>query len=197
MAKYCLSLTGAGTYQTETVAVARAFLERRDWVEVRKLIVDENLLLLNTDGNRKRIGGEILKRLKTLNNQEIELYANAVGDDLAAITWISLCRTYPLVKSFAQEVLVKRYARMIPDLPHTTYDAFADDQRFEHPEFAALTQKSQDKVEIRVFGFLRDCHLIDRSYHITPLYVSPRFVEIVSQEHEEDLALFPKVGVLL
>lgn len=65
--KYCLSLTGAGTYRAETLEVLHTYLEHRDWSEVRRLIVEENLINLNSEGNRKRIGGEIVKRLKTLN----------------------------------------------------------------------------------------------------------------------------------
>lgn len=195
--KYCLSLTGAGTYRAETLEAARAFIECRDWGEVRRLIVEENLISLNSEGNRKRIGGEIIKRLNTFDTEELDFFAHALDDDQLAMLWIALCRTYPIVHSLAREILVPRYANMAPDLPKTAYTAFADDIAFEHPEYARLTDSSKKKIEIRIFGMLRDCRLIDGDFKITPLYPSERFVSLLRETAPKDLELLPKVGALL
>ena len=198
MAKsYCLSLTGAGTYQAETVLTARAYLETPDWAEVRKLIAEENLLGFNTDGHRRRIGSEIIKRLRTLSSDELEMLASATGDDLAALTWLAICRTYPLAYGLSGDVLAGRFERMLPDLPKTAYRAFVEEQAFDHPELAALTESSLKKVETRLFGMMRDCRLINEAFEITPLYPSPRLVDTIRAFRPQDLELFPKAGVLL
>ena len=194
---YCLSLTGAGTYRAETLEVLHAYLECRDWREVRRLVVEDNLINLNSDGNRKRIGGEIIKRLQTLAIEELEYFDESIDDDQSAMLWVALCRTYPILYSFARNVLAARYANMVPDLPKTSYLAFTEEIEFDHPEYARLTESSKKKIEIRIFGMLRDCRLIDSAFLITPLYPSVRFVELVGQTSPEDLKLFPKVGALL
>lgn len=195
--EYCLSLTGASTRYTETMAAARAYADCRNWSEVRNLIVDKNLFGLNSDGNRKRIGGEVLKRLKTLNEDEVIFLADAVGHDQPAMLWVALCRTYPLVYSVSSELLASRFDRMIPDLPRETYRAFIEEEKYDHPELAALTEKSLEKVEIRIFGMLRDCKLLDDSLKITPLYPSEGFVSLLRGANPGDLNLFPKAGALI
>lgn len=195
--RYTLSLTGAGTYKAETLTVAREYLECGDWTEVRRLIVDENLISLNSDGNRKRIGGEIVKRLKTLNADELSFLDSSLDDDQLAMLWVMLCRTYPILREFSTGVLAERYNNMMPDLPKSTYQAFAEEQKLDHPELAALTENSQKKVEIRVFGMLRDCHLIDGDFNITPLYPTGRFVSLLQDHAPDDLKLLPKAGALL
>ncbi len=192
-----MSLTGASTRYSETLAASRAYADCRDWSEVRRLIVDENLFGLNSDGNRKRIGGEVLKRLKTLNEDEVVFLSDAVNHDQPAMLWVALCRTYPIVRSVATELLTARFDRMLPDLPKEAYRAFVEEEKYDHPELAALTEKSLNKVEIRVFGMLRDCKLLDKSLKITPLYPSERFVSLLRNANSEDLELFPKAGALL
>ena len=195
--EYCLSLTGASTRYAETMAAARAYDECRDWAEVRRLIAEENLFGLNSDGNRKRIGGEVLKRLKSLNEEETVFLAGALDHDQPAMLWVALCRTYPIVRSVATGLLVARFDRMLPDLPREAYRAFVEEEKYDHSELAELTDKSLDKIEIRIFGMLRDCKLLDSSFNITPLYPSDRFVSLVGAGAPEDLSLFPKVGALV
>lgn len=195
--EYCLSLTGASTRYIETMAAARAYADCGSWSEVRRLIVDENLFGLNSNGNRKRIGGEVLKRLKTLNEDEAIFLADAIGHDQPAMLWVALCRTYPLVRSVATELLSARFDRMLPDLPKEAYKAFVEEERYDHPELDALTEKSLGKIETRIFGMLRDCKLLDGSFKITPLYPSERFVSLLRTTNPGDLDLFPKAGALI
>lgn len=195
--KYCLSLTGAGTYKQEMVLLARAYLDSGSWDAVKASVVDDNLLQLNTDGNRKRIGSELIKRLKTLSPEELEFLANSIGDDLSAIVWVAFCRTYPFMSEFSNELIAERFARMKPDVTKETYQAFVEDKMYEHPELARLTDASREKVKTRVFGMARDCDLLDRSGAITPIYPSPSFVSLIKRTDSDDLSLFPKVGAIL
>lgn len=194
---YCLSLTGAGTYKQEMVLLARTYLESGSWNAVKASVLDDNLLQLNTDSNRKRIGSELIKRLKTLNPEELEFLAKSTGDDLSAIVWVAFCRTYPFMREFSNELISERFARMKPDVTKEAYQAFVEDKMYEHPELARLTDASREKVKIRVFGMARDCGLLDRSGVITPIYPSPSFVSLIKRADSEDLSLFPKVGAIL
>ncbi|MEQ3363431.1 DUF1819 family protein [Raoultibacter massiliensis] len=195
--KYCLSLTGAGTYKQEMVTLARAYLESGSWDTVKSLILDDNILQLNTDSNRKRIGSELIKRLETLDPDELEFLAASSGDDLSAITWVTYCRTYPFMREFSEELIADRFSKMKPDVTKEVYQAFVEDKMYEHPELAKLTENSRDKVKIRVFGMARDCGLLDRKGTITPIYPSPAFVSLIKRTHAQELSVFPKVGALL
>lgn len=193
---YCLSLTGAGTRKQEMVLLARAYLDKGNWNAVKTSVFDDNLLQLNTVNNKKRIGSELAKRLKTLSEEELEYLASCSGDDLSAIVWVALCRTYPFVREFSNELIAERFAKMKPDVTKEVYQAFVEDKMYEHPELAKLTDASREKVKIRVFGMARDCGLLDRSGAITPIYPGPSFVSLIKRTRPDDLSLFPKVGVI-
>ena len=194
--KYSLSFTSIGARRLETSEVARAYVDCLDWTEVRRRIVEDDIISLNKESTRKRVGGEIIKRLKTLDTDETTFLADAVDDDQLAMTWVAICRAYPVLRSFSTNVVAARFSNMVPDVPRTAWAAFVDEESIDHPELAHLTEKSRKQLETRTFGMLRECRLIDGSYNITPLYPSIRFVTLVRERAPWDLELFPKAGVL-
>lgn len=195
--KYSLSFTSIGVRRLETVEVARAYVEKSDWKEIRRLIVEDNLIALNAEGTRKRIGSEIIKRLRTLDDAEIAFLSDSVDADQLAMLWVAICRTYPILRNFSKNVLSARFASMIPDVPKTAWSAFVEEEELDHPELARITDKSRKQLELRAFGMLRECRLIDKDCNITPLYPSARFASLLRERSPRDFELFPKVGVFL
>lgn len=195
--KYSLSFTSIGARRLETVDVARAYVETPDWGEVRRRIVEDNIVGLNKESTRKRVGSEIIKRLRNLDGEELGFLADALDDDQLAMVWVAICRTYEVLRHFSEDVISARYADMVPDVPRTAWSAFLEEEGFNHPEVGRLTEKSLRQLEIRAFGMLKECHLVDGDGRITPLYPSARFVALLSGRSPEDLELFPKVGALL
>lgn len=195
--KYSLSFTSIGARRLETAEVARAFVETPNWVEVRRRIVEDDIISLNKESTRKRVGAEIIKRLKMLDADELAFLADAVDDDQLAMTWLAICRTYQVLYSFSTDVVAARFSNMVPDVPRTVWAAFVDEQSVDHPELARLTEKSLKQLELRAFGMLRECRLLDNAGNITPLYPSLRFADLVRERAPQDIELFPKAGVLL
>ena len=79
--KYSLSFTSIGARRPETVEVARAYVDCFDWTEVRRRIVEDNIISLNKESTRKRVGSELVKRLRMLDTDEMAFLADAVDDD--------------------------------------------------------------------------------------------------------------------
>lgn len=119
--KYSLSFTSIGARRLETVEVARAYVNCSDWAEVRCRIVKDDIISLNKESTRKRVGGEIIKRLRMLDVDEVSFLANAVDDDQLAMTWVAICRAYPVLHSFSTDVVAARFAKMVPDVPRTAW----------------------------------------------------------------------------
>ena len=195
--KYSLSFTSIGLRRLETAEACRAYTDCGDWTEVRRRIVEDDILSLNKESTRKRVASEVIKRLRTLDEEETAFLADAVGDDQLAMTWVAVCRTYPILRAFSTRVVAARYAKMMPDVPRTAWAAFVDDEELDHPEIGRLTDKSRHQLELRAYGMLRECRLIDAEYNITPLYPSLRFADLVRSRESLDLEIFPKVGALL
>lgn len=195
--KYSLSFTSIGLRRLETAEACRAYADCGDWAEVRRRIVEDDILSLNKESTRKRVASEVIKRLRALDDEEAAFLADAVDDDQLATIWVAVCRTYPILRAFSTRVVAGRYAKMMPDVPRTAWAAFVDDEELDHPEIGRLTEKSRHQLELRAYGMLRECRLIDAEYNITPLYPSQRFAGIVRGRDPRDLEVFPKVGVLL
>ena len=195
--KYSLSFTSIGARRFETAEVARAFVDTPDWTEVRRRIVEDDIISLNKESTRKRVGAEIIKRLRMLDADEVTFLADAIDDDQLAMTWLAICRTYPVLYSFSTDVVAARFSNMVPDVPRTAWAAFVDEQSVDHPELARLTEKSLKQLEFRAFGMLRECRLLDNAGNITPLYPSARFADLIRERAPQDIELFPKAGVLL
>ena len=117
--KYSLSFTSIGARRLETAEVARAFVETPDWAEVRRRIVEDDIISLNKESTRKRVGAEIIKRLKMLDADELAFLADAVDDDQLAMTWLAICRTYQVLYSFSTDFVAARLSNMVPDVPRT------------------------------------------------------------------------------
>lgn len=195
--KYSLSFTSIGARRPETADLARAYVDCLDWTEVKRCVIEDNIISLNKESTRRRVGSELIKRLKMLDADEMAFLADAVDDDQLAMIWVVICRTYPVLRAFSTEVVATRFSKMVPDVPRTVWEAFIEEESIDHPELAHLTDKSRRQLEIRAFGMLRECHLLDDAYNITPLYPSTRFTTLIRVHAPQDIELFPKVGVLL
>lgn len=191
--KYLLSMSGSTARVQESLIAARAYLELGDWQTVRKSIVDDNLFQINAVSSRKRVGQEIVKRLRTLSDNEVEFLASSAGDDRCAMLWVAICRTYKFVRDFSQQALAERYDHSAIDLPIEVYDVFFDKQAEIHPELDRLTKSGRSKMRSVVFKMLRECRLINDENKITPLYTSPAFTEVLGENRADELALFPGV----
>ena len=79
--KYCLSMSGSSVRRAETVETANLYLELGDWSEVRKRVIEDNVYQLNAESSRKRVSGELIKRLRTLSDAELRFLVDSYGDD--------------------------------------------------------------------------------------------------------------------
>lgn len=189
--EYCLSMSGSAVRVSESMLAAELYLEHGDWDEVRNRIVDDNLFQLNAESSRKRVALEIVKRLRTLTEGELDFLARAYGDDRLAMLWVAVCRTYPFVRELSEREIAGRYNRTIPTFTETAYEAFFDEQVDIHPELAELTGGSCKKMRNQIFVMLKECRLLADDGTITPLYPSPAFASALDAKHAEDLHLFP------
>ena len=190
---YCLSMSGSSVRRPETVETASIYLELKDWTETRRRVIAENVYQLNAESSRKRVAGELIKRLRTLTDEEIRFLVDSHLDDQSAMLWVSVCRTYPFVSGLSATVLRDRYESGIPTYTEGAYEAFFGQEAAIHPELERLTSKGKKKMRNQIFRMLVECDLITEDGTITPIHPSPAFVRAIDAEHQDDLDLFPGV----
>lgn len=191
---YPLSFIGAGARREDMLVLAKAYLACDDWDEVRRQVLDDNLLTLNRRSTARRIGRELMKRLQTLSRDELVFFANSLDDDAHAMLWVAICRPCPFLRDLSEQLVAGRYADMQWDLPDQAVRAFIEDQKLEHPGLARTSPSTQNKLRTHSLAMLRDCRLRACDGHITPLYPSRAFVALIRARHPRDLLLFPRVG---
>lgn len=191
--KYCLSMSGSSVRRAETVETARLYLELGDWAEVRRRVMVDNVYQLNAESSRKRVAGELIKRLRMLSDTELRFLVDSYGDDQSAMLWVAVCRTYEFVSGLSASVVRDRYASGIPTYTDGAYEAFFDQEAELHPELVALTAESRKKMRNQVKRMLVECGLVTEDGTITPIHPSPAFASAIDAARREDLDLFPGV----
>lgn len=189
--KYSLSMSGSKVRMQESMMAVEMYNEVKDWDEVRRTIVDDNLFQLNAISSRKRVTAEVVKRLRTLTDQELEFLQGSYGDDRCAMFWVAVCRTYQFVYDLSEQMIAGRYNRTIPDFTMEAYDAFFEEQAEVHPELTALSEEGRKKIRNQVFLMLSECRLLSEDNMITPLHPTPMFKNALDPSRKDDLKLFP------
>ena len=159
-------MSGSSVRRPDTLATARTYLEQRDWAKTRKQVVDENLYQLNAESSRKRVAGELVKRLQTLTDEELSFLVASYGDDQSAMLWVSVCRTYEFVHDLSIGILKERYESGIPTYTTGAYETFFEEQAALHVELERLTPGSRKKMRNQVFLMLAECRLLSEEVEL-------------------------------
>ena len=95
--KYALSYTAAGLRRIETATLAEAYLGAcgGDWDALRKSSVEDDLLMIKQESSRKRVTGELIKRLKNYTPAEMKAIAAGLNSEAGnAVVWVGLRANY-------------------------------------------------------------------------------------------------------
>lgn len=190
MTRYLLSFTASPIRRAECVTLSRKYLELNDWQLVRKAAIDEDLLMLHSESSRKRVSGELIKRLKNLGPKELAKLADAQTTTPAqfAILWVAVCRTYEFVSDFTQQVVAERWGTGRGTLPYGAYEEFCSEAALVHPELAKLAEGTKGRLRNQLYQMLREMGFIDESLNLNPYLLPAECSGLVAPA---DLRFFP------
>ena len=190
MIKYALSFTAASIRRPECVILARAFAQTPDWDVVRHACIEEDLLMIRSESSRKRVSGELVKRLRNLSADELAYLALpcADADGQGAILWVAVCRTYPFVADFVCQVVADRWHSGKRDLPVGAYESFFEEASLVHPELARLSDLTRPRLRNQLYQMLRETGLVADDLTIRPYLVPLSAKDLLGPA---ELAFFP------
>lgn len=185
-----LSLTLRPALINESRIVAEVFIHLRDWNLVREEVLINNLLQARTESTSKTIYGEVSKRLKNLNYDELKLF---VESDLDAqhIVWLAICRQYAFTYQFAIEVISEHYSKSMFQLYVEDYDAFFNAKAEWYSNLDTITQQSRYKAQQIMFKMLDECGLIDKNKVMIHQQISQALKELIQQTNVDYLRIYP------
>ena len=189
--KYSLSFTTGGLFHRESLILAALYLDLGDWKSVRDKVITENVLQTRTLNTLKRVCNEVVSRLKTLNQGELEFLVEGSRQEQAYLLWLAVCRRYRFIADFAVEVLRERYITLKNDLTLDDFDSFFNRKSEWHLELDAITPSTRSKLRQVLFRILREADLLTANNMIHAAMLSPRLVELIHQGSQRDVLYFP------
>ena len=189
--RYALSFTTGALLAREAVLLAPLYLEQRDWVQVRDLAVEGNLLQARTRRTGVRLARETVQRLSALADDEVDLLIEATASERAGLMWAAACRHYVLIGEFAEEVLRERFLLLASTLEYQDFDSFVRAKALWHEELADIKGSTLQRLRSNLFKMLREAELLSPAGNILPAVLSQRVAAVLSARSPSDLRFFP------
>ena len=192
--KYSLSFTTGAALLPETIAIAHLVVELGDWADVKKVVLAQNTLQARTESTLKKLYGEISRRLKNLNEEELALLATGNDEEQKHIIWLAICRHYVFIHDFAMEVIFEHFDRGRYPLMLDDYDAFFNAKAEWHSNLDNSSSQTKSKARQVLFKMLRECGVLNDHKEIVPQNLSDRLKDLIQNKDIEQIRLFPGAG---
>jgi hypothetical protein len=187
--KYLMSFTTGGLFYTESLSLLELY--QGDWEYVYTQALEQNTLQTRVESTAKRVLKEILNRLKTLTQEEIELLHHGSSSEQKYLLWLSVCRRYTFIYDFAVEVIRERYLTLKYDLPVDEFETFYNAKEQWHEELEKITEGSRYKQRTVLFKILREAEIIDTNKFILPAMLTDELINSIAKHNTNDLMIFP------
>ena len=188
MNKYLLSFTAATVLPADMRLIAQEYLHYQSWDALLQNINFENVLGRRTLSTSKRIGLELVRRLRSLEEQELSSLVDADPADTKALSWVAVCRTYDFIRDFMIEVVRDRYLAGAKEVTATDYMAFFSQKTIFHPELISISETTQNKLRQVLFKMMEEVDILEKKTHIVPTILPSHLMSILPYE---DYACFP------
>jgi len=189
--EYSMSFTAASLFPAESLALAKVYAETRNWEETRQQALQANLIQKRSYSSIMRQVPELIKRLKNLNDTQIEQLLSANDHEQKHILWLAVCKTYPFMKEFAQEILNEHYHGFNNRIEAADVRAFFDAKAVTFPKLQDLSVQTQKKVISETMTLLRQAELISAKNEILPLFMTASLEACLSEEDDEYRRIYP------
>lgn len=189
--RYALSFTTGGLLEREAAVLAPVYIEHRDWVKVRDLAVEQNVLQARTYRTGVRLVRETVKRMSALADREVEILADVTATERGHLMWAAACRRYDLVGEFAEEVLRERFLTLAGTVSYEDYDSFYRAKAMWRDELDAVSAATYKKLRQVLFKMMVEAGLLTAKGAIEPALVSARVAECLIERTPSDIRFFP------
>jgi len=171
--------------------VAALYSERQDWAEVRKKVIENNLLQARTQASLQRICREVCSRLKTLNEAELHLFITGTTQEQKYLLWVAFCRRFRFIRDFAVEVLHEKVFTLHRQITQEDYNAFLNSKAEWHKELDRIKPATHRKLRQVLFRMLREVDLLDAENVLKDVVLPPRLRGLIARSPHDDFLVFP------
>ena len=157
---YLMSYTAAGLMYPESLAIVDAYLKTYDWEKTREQILTENLLQKRNPASMKRQRQELVKRLKTLTDNELSDLIAADPETQRKWLWTAICRTYPFINELNSELLPEKAHSSDPFITTADIRNFYDQKSLDHPALRDYTETTREKLITTAMRLMKQAEVL-------------------------------------
>lgn len=189
--KYRLSFTSGGMFLDESAQAIRFYGQLQDWDKVRQALVDEQVISYKTLSSATRLSREIILRLQTFQNNEIEFLLNADLQERRALMWVAICRTYRIIPDFVRSVLTERLLSLRNDLSPQDFSGFLEDQALLHDEVAQLRPSTRTKLQTCLYRMLIEAEFYNKKTGLQKASLPLTVKRLIEVNSPLEVSFFP------
>ena len=187
--RYLMSFTTGGLFYAESLLLLDLY--RGNWDDVYIQALDRNVLQARVVSTAKRVLREIISRLRTLTEEELELLEEGSASEQKYLLWLSVCRRYVFIGEFASEVIRERYLTLKHDLPAEEFEIFYNAKEQWHEELEKIAESTRNKLRTVLYRILREAEIIDANRLILPAMLTDELIHTIAKHNANDLMIFP------
>ena len=191
---YRLSFLVGGLLAEEAAIAAPVYLKLCDWRATRAALDHGNLLHCRTRASAVRTSRELVQRMQTLADAEVEYLASAPSTDRKLLLWVSACSRYEFVAEFAEEVLRDKFLLGVGVLATEDFERFWASKTLWHEELEALQPSTQRKLRTNLFLAMLQAGLLTEDGLIVSPLLSREGEVFLGQRTPSDVRCFPVGG---
>lgn len=180
------TLTGLKPYQASLLA--KKYLEVGDWINVRDYAYKENVFETSRKSTSDRYSHHLVKILSSLDAKQLEIVAEGSEKNRLAILWMGFCIAFPLVGTFAAEVLCEKFRNRSFNLKPEDLWEYLANKSVDYTNLVDMSDAMRSKVKSVVFYNLRDAGYLNSLDEIQPANLSGLAKDAIGYEN---LCFFP------
>jgi len=194
--KYNLSFIGASLFPNESIKISKLYLELKNWPEVQKIVLEENILQKNKLSTTKREYSELKKRLENLSFPLLEYLVTATHDMVKLTLIYSICKASHIIYDFIIEVIREKYLLFDYTLLDMDYERFIRTKE-EIELLPPISDKTAKKTKNMIFKILEQGGILNdvKERQIQRPYIDEQLLKLI-YKHDRYADKYLKIFLL-
>jgi hypothetical protein len=178
---YRLSFTVGGLLLHESVALAEAWVDSRDWRTAREAVPDNVFVATGGASSASRLRNEAIRRLRTLDEAELGHLASCPITDARALCWAAACREYRILSDFASQILLDRHNLYAEPIRGADFEMLMDGIDATDARAAPVSRSTRARLRSVLLRMLREAELIDSEGRVLTLPITEELRALFSR----------------
>ena len=135
---------------------------------------------------------EVLKRIKVLTSEQLNLLMNSDLDTQKHISFLAMCKVHDFIRDFVVDVIREKFLLYDYEISEGEFISFFRGKAVIHSNMDELTETSQNKIKQVTFKVLEQAGLIDnvKTKNIQPQLLDEQTIKTIIKDDPMWLKVF-------